>query len=64
MTEDDVIAEAFADGFTLEERVASHTNTGPGVGFAVRMTAGRASLKRRQAIAYMADRLHRITVFQ
>ena len=64
MIDDDTIDVALAEGFTLEERVASHTQ---------QLTWGwirgdddrwPCFLERGQAIAWMADRLHHVAAFR
>jgi hypothetical protein len=56
VTDDDVIAEAYGDGFTLEERVASHTGSWAWGWIRGDDDRWPCFLERRQAIDYMADR--------
>jgi hypothetical protein len=62
MTDDEVSDHALADGFTLEDRVVGDAWWR---GF-VRGDDDRwpVDRERRQAIGWMADRLHRIAVFR
>ena len=62
MTDDDIIDAAFADGFSLEERVAN----GQWVWGWVRGDDHRwpCYFERGQALSFMADRLRRVEVFR